>query len=190
MNYRLAGIIAIVGAPFLFLDFLMYNMDGKNESTSLSGVFNLIYISAWMCSIVGLWKARATGYNKWGRIVLIIQLVFLSLANCWNIYVIIDPGANTVLYQTLDFFWPISNLWMLATGITVLSAKVFKGWHRFVPLIVGLWLPISISFLSALLRQSNMGMIIGGIYSALAWSLLGLVILKQERFAYGNTIRK
>lgn len=183
MNYRLAGMLAILGAPFLFVDFLAYNMNGANESTSLSGVFNLIYISAWMCSIVGLWKARATGYNKWGRIVLIIQLVFLSLANCWNIYVIMDPGAETVLYRVLDFFWPISNLWMLVTGITVVTAKVLNGWMRFIPLVVGLWLPVNIGFMSAMMGQTNTGMIVGGLYSAIAWSLLGIVVLRQEQLA-------
>ena len=190
MNYRLAGIIAIFGAPFLFLDFLMYNMDGKNESASLSGVFNMIYITAWMISIVGLWKAKATGYNKWSKIVLIIQLAFLSLANCWNIYVIMNPGAETVLYRVLDLFWPISNLWMLATGITIVVAKVLMGWMRYVPLIVGLWLPLNLAFMSAMMGQTNLGMIVGGVYSALAWSLLGLVIFKQERSALRYAIRK
>lgn len=188
MNFKIAGIVAIFGAPFLFVDFLMYNMDGKNESTSLSGVFNLIYITAWMCSIVGLWRAKATGFNRWGRIVLILQLVFLFLANCWNTYVIIDPGAETIVYRILDFFWPISNLWMLATGITVVTAKVLRGWMRFVPLIVGLWLPLNIAFMSAIAEQSNMGMIVGGTYSVIAWSLLGFVILKQEKPAFARAI--
>ena len=184
MNFRIAGIIAIIGAPFLFVDFLMYNMDGANKATSLSGVFNFIYISAWICSTIGLRRARSTGYHKWGRTVIMIQLIFLSLANCWNIYVIVDPGAETTLYRILDLFWPISNLWMLATGITIVKAKVLRGWMRYVPLIVGLWLPLNIAFMSAMMDQSNLGTIVGGLYSVLAWSLMGLVILKQEKLSW------
>jgi hypothetical protein len=176
MSPRLLGILGMLGAPFLLIDFLVHGTSTQYQSTSLSGFFSFVYISAWMCSIIGLWKLEATGTTHWGRLVLLIQLFFLTLANVSNIWSIIQPVKDSKLFFFLDLFWPVSNLFMLATAIMVIKAGRWNGWTRYVPLVVALWLPFCLGVLNGLLGMSLSNMLAGGFYSAIAWMLLGYTV--------------
>lgn len=173
---RLLGIIAMLAAPFLFVDFLVHGMGGQFESTSFSGIFSLIYMTGWVCSIIGLLRLKATGETKFGRVILWIQLLLLFLANIWNAWVILQPGANDVLFRVLDMFWPVSNAFMMVIAITAIRAKKIKGWRRFVPLFVALWLPVGLLVTGLFFGRASTGIVIAGTYSAIAWMLLGYVV--------------
>jgi hypothetical protein len=178
MNLRLLGLCALLGAPFLFITYITFGAGLATQKSVLDGLYSVLYMSGWMCSIVGLWKAGATGSNRWGRIVLIIQLLFLSLANVSNFMLLLQVGLKSPLYIVLDLFWPVSNIWMLATGITVATANRLQGWMRFVPLLVGLWLPLCLVFLGLVFGFTPEVNMVGGVYSLVAWLLLGFVIYR------------
>lgn len=176
MSQRSLGILGMLGAPFLFITFIPgVLVDEVEQNSSMRGLFELIYMLGWMASIIGLAALQATGTNRWGRWVLIIQLAFLSLANIWNIWNIFQPNANTTLYWILDFTWPASNVWMLVVAITIVIVHRLKGWRRWVPLLVGLWLPIGLGAIGVLGR-SYASLYIAGIYSAVTWFLLAFMI--------------
>lgn len=176
MSQRTLGILGMIGAPFLFLTFIPGLLVTEVEqNSSMRGLFELIYMLGWMASIRGLSTLQATGTNKWGRWVLIIQLAFLSLANIWNIWNIFQPNADTVLYRILDFTWPASNVWMLVVGITIAIVNRLKGWHRWAPFLVGLWLPIGLLSIGVLGR-GNASLYVAGFYSAVTWFLLAFMI--------------
>lgn len=180
MNLRSLGLCAMLGAPFLLLTYITFGAQLANQKSALDGLFSVLYMSGWMCSIVGLWKIGATGTNRWGRIVLGIQLLFLSLANVSNIMLLLQTGLKTPYYFMLDLFWPISNIWMLVTGITVVAAKRLNGWMRYVPLAVGLWLPLCLVLLGLTFGFTPAINTVGGVYSAVAWTLLGLVVYRMD----------
>jgi hypothetical protein len=190
MNNRILGSIGMAGAPFLLIDTVSSGFF-VNSHSSLSGLYNLIYITAWFCSIVGLWRAGAFGYSKGGRWMYFIQLFFLGMANAWNTYEVIQPGAGTPLYYILDACWPLSNISMLATGITILLARRLPGWKRFVPLLVGLWLPFGL-LLWAMFSRTPAVLLSVNIYSAVVWFLLGLTVFhspdKSVKEATGYTV--
>ena len=178
MNNKTLGTLAMIGAPFLCIDYCIHGINGGGDQfqhTSLSGILSIVYISAWMCSMVGLANLKATGESKAAKVWLIIPLVTLSLANIWNSWEVIQPGVNTFLYHLLDMFWPISNLFMFLFGIKVILAKQLQGWKRYIPLIVGLWLPFTI-VLNAIAGINATVMMVSGIYSALSWTILGYVV--------------
>ncbi len=177
MKNRILGIIGIAGSPFLLLDIIINGGSGGDNynHTSLSGLFSFIYISSWMCSIIGLRNIQATGSGKWGRSILNVQLLCLAMANCWNIYEIISPGANTTIYFILDKFWPLSNLIMFVTGIAILRSNRLDGWKRYIPLITGLWLPLAIG-LTVVIGRNKVSMLLPAAYSVVAWALLGIVV--------------
>jgi hypothetical protein len=118
---------------------------------------------------------KATGKTKFGKAILWIVLNTLLLANLSNLYQIVSPGSRSGLFLILDFFWPVSNLLMLVIGITVVAAKQVKGWQRFMPLLVGLWFPVVIVCMNLFGRAGVTGTI-AGVYSAIAWSLLAIMI--------------
>lgn len=182
MNNKILGILAMLGAPFLFIDYTIHGANGGGEQfehTSLSGILSIIYISAWMCSMIGLKNIHVAGTSKNSILWMTIPLVTLSIANIWNVWEVLQPGANTFLYHLLDAFWPISNMFMFIFGIRVLWAKQLQGWRRLVPLMVGLWLPISI-LLSITTGLSSTSMMVSGLYSAFAWTVLGYVVYSSQ----------
>jgi hypothetical protein len=174
---------------FLFIDYCIHGNNGGGdqfEHTSLSGILSIVYISAWMCSMVGLANIKATGTSKAAKTWLIIPLITLSIANIWNIWEVIEPGTNTFLYHLLDMFWPISNIFMFFFGMKVIVARQLDGCKRYVPLMVGLWLPFTI-LLNAIAGINFTIMMISGVYSAVNWMVLGYVVYSSpvaERLSY------
>lgn len=175
MTNRTLGILGLIGAPFLFIDTMNNGFD-INQTTAYSGFYNLLYITAWMCSIIALNRMGAFGKGSFGKLIFLVQMACLTLANGWNIYEWIQPNAGTKLYLFLDAFWPISNFFMLVTGITIACLGEWRGWRRYVPLAVGCWLPLGI-LLWALFTRTPGVLLTLSIYSVGAWSLMALTIV-------------
>lgn len=176
MNNKALGRLAICAAPFLFIDF-MVNDAGKGQpvSTSLTGLFDFIYITGWMAAIAGLYRIKAAGHKWWGKAILVLQLLLLFLADAWNIYEFIAPGSGSALYLFLDKFWPISNIFMLITGIAVVSSARISGIGRIIPLLAGLWFPLTVLPVM-IFHLSYQLYILSGIYSCITWALMGNLV--------------
>ena len=172
MNYKLLGALAIICAPFLCIDFFVNGAQPVQSWTT--GLFGFIYMIGWMCSIIALQSLMATGTGYFGKVILVIQLFLLSMAQVWNIAVILRVSQDSFWFRFFDPCWPFSNICMLIVGIAVIVAKVLHGWRGFVPLAVGLWLPLS--GIVAFLFNSSVLPYTSGIYSAVAWTLLGIVV--------------
>jgi len=168
--------MALTGAPFLLID-LYVNGSGvggaEYQHTSWSGFFGLIYMIGWSCSMLALIKRNANSTKRIIRTLGFVQLGLLTLANFWNIYEIISPGANTLLFNVLDLFWPLSNLFMLVLGIAVWRTSALEGWNKFAPLTAGLWLPVS-ALLNLIIKDPELVIMISGMYSWLAFSWLAI----------------
>ncbi|HEV7332505.1 MAG TPA: hypothetical protein VGN63_15815 [Flavisolibacter sp.] len=184
MNNRTLATFALLGAPFLLVD-SMNNGLNPFQTSSVSGLLNLVYITAWMCSVVVLRRMGAFGESRFGRLLFIVQMLFLTLANCWNIYEFVQPHAGTTLYTILDLFWPLSNLCMLVTGITITVKGTLTGWQRYVPLVVGLWLPFGMVLWAVFSRTPEVILAVN-VYSAVSWSLLAVAIMTQLNSAGEN----
>lgn len=175
MNNRTLGILGLIGAPFLLID-TANNGFTLNQSSGISGLLNFLYTTGWMCSIFALNRMGAFGNKRFGKILFWVQMSCLLLADCWNIYEWIQPLAGTRLYFILDAFWPIGNLCMLVSGITIAVQGVLKGWRRYVPLAVGLWLPLGLVLWAIFSRTPGM-LLVTGIYSCVTWSLMAIGII-------------
>lgn len=180
MSTRTLGLLGITGSPFMTL--LLYQ-DGFFENykaSALGGVFSLLYMTGWLCSIIGLYRLQATGTRRIGKFILYIQVSFLLVAEIWNVYSIVQPGAQTKLYWMLDMFWPLSNIFMFATGLAVLFAKRLQGWKRYITFIVGLWFPITVVVVPALFGSTSpVVFFVTSVYSCAGWALLGLAVYRS-----------
>lgn len=182
MNIKTLGLLALAGAPFFLLSTWLQPYFSFLHERQFYGAWSIIYITAWMCSIRGLQLLKATGTNRWGKAILWVQLTALLLANLSNLHQLLLPGADTALFFVLDAFWPISNGLMLITGITVAAAGRLRGFSRYVPLLVGLWLPVLVVCINLFGRTGTTGLVTG-IYSAIAWSLLAITIIRNAHMA-------
>ncbi|RYY18190.1 MAG: hypothetical protein EOO04_24500 [Chitinophagaceae bacterium] len=173
------GIIAMICSPFLFVEMLADHKFGL-RNTSAAGIADLIYMTGWICSIIGLIKQEATGSKKPGKRLLTLNLIFLGVACIWNIWTAIDPTNNSALYRVLDFFWPASNTLLFITGIVIAVQKKLTGFGRWTPLLAGFWLGFAIIFSMVAGGRNDLSFYTIGAYSTIAWFLLGLSIYKGE----------
>jgi hypothetical protein len=179
MSTRTLGLVGILCSPFLAIQLNIYGIFENYKATSMTGALSLIYMTGWLCSIIGLYRLNVAGSKCIGKTILIIQLIFLTFGEIWNLYSIIQPGSSTALYWVLDMFWPISNIFMFATGLTIVFAKRLQGWKRFVTLFVGLWFPVTIVLSPMLWGRGDTTLLIVSLYSIIGWALLGLAVYKS-----------
>lgn len=176
MNNRLLGTIAIICAPALLIEELLLR---GQENAPITGIASMLFMAGWICSNIGMWRMRATGTGKWGRAVLLVQLVGLVLAFMFGLFEatgLLD--RESIVFNVTDAAWPLSMLWMIVVGVTVIVANRLSGWQRFVPLLCPLWLPIAITLSIAL--GDTVGGIVGFGYAAVLWALLGYVVVRSD----------
>src|SRR5918994_343993 len=131
VDNRVLGAIAMICAPAM-LGFLL----GGEDNALITGIASMVFMAGWICSNVGMQRMRATGTGTWGRAVLLIQLVGLVLAFIFGFFeamALLDE--NNIIFVVTDLAWPLSMLWMLVVGVTVIVAKRLSGWQRFVPVL-------------------------------------------------------
>ena len=110
---------------------------------------------------------------------LLIQLVGLVLAFAFGFFEATGLlGRESIVFNVTDAAWPLSMLWMVVVGITVIGAKRLSGWQRFVPLLCPFWLLIAI--VASIAFGDTVGGIMGFGYAAILWALLGYAVLRSD----------
>jgi hypothetical protein len=144
MNNRLLGTITIIiCAPALLIEEPLLR---GQDNAPITGIASMLFMAGWICSNIGMWRMRATGTGKWGRAVLLVQLVVLVLAFMFGLLEATGLlGRESIVSNVTDAAWPLSILWMIVVGVTVIAAKRLSGWQRFVPLLCPLWFPVAIT---------------------------------------------
>ena len=176
MNNRTLGTIAMVYAPAMLIEGLLLRGE---EDALITGIASMVFMAGWICTNIGMWRMRATGTGRWGRAVLLVQLVGLVLAFLFGFIEatgLLDE--NNIVFIVTDIAWPLSMVWMLVVGITVLVAKRLPGWKRFVPILCPLWLPIAIVGSIAFGEAAG---IVGVGFTAVLWALLGYIVRQGDR---------
>jgi hypothetical protein len=175
MSNKLLGILALIGAPWLFIGTYLEQQMPQLSDSWFTGVWGIIFISGWMCAVVALKRLKAGGSTSFGQILLTVLLIALSIANISNVIQIIVEKEKPSYFMFFDLFWPLSNIIMLIVGIMVIVAKRLQGWKRYIPLATGMWFPLAM--LTSLIDNGIVSFIFGGFYSAIAWALLAIVII-------------
>ena len=178
MKNKTLGIIGLFGAPFLLIGFTLEHIYPHLADSWFTGFWGLMYMIGWTSSIIGLQRMEATGTSAGGKAILWIVHISLLLANVSNLIQLLSPHNKPDWFFYIDLFWPLSNLLMLVVGFACLSAKRIKIEQRYIPMVVGLWLPFSLPFWK--INGSTSAMIVSGVYSAIAWSLLAAMVMKMD----------
>jgi len=173
---KILGIIGIIGAPWMLIDFINNGLYDRFVMTSASGARNLIFMTGWICSVLGLYKIHQPAMGKGQKIIFIIQLVLLCLANIWNIAEIINPLSTSQMVLLLNFSWPLGGLFMIVTGIAVIKANQMNGWKKYMALLTGFWFPQTLVMAWCNLESLN-AIMLSGIYAAISFGLLGFSLI-------------
>ena len=176
MNDRILGPIAIICAPALLVEELLRQ---GQEDALITGVASMVFMAGWICSNTGMRRMQAAGTGKWGRVVLQIQLVGLVLAFMFGFFEATGLlGRESIIFNITDAAWPLSMLWMLVVGITVIRTNRLSGWQRFVPLLCPFWLLIAI--VGSIAFGEAAGGYLGLGYAAILWGLLGYIVFDSR----------
>ena len=179
MSNKLLGILALIGSPWLFIGTYLEERMPHLSDSWFTGVWGLLFISGWTCAAIALKRLGATGRSSFGKTILLILLLSLCIANVSNVIQIIVERDKPPYFIFFDLFWPLSNIIMLIVGVTVLTSQGLPGWKRYIPLATGLWFPLAM--LSPFINISIVSFFFGGIYSALTWGLLAIVIITTRK---------
>ena len=179
MKNKTLGLIALLGAPSMALGIMLEQQYESLANTWWGGAWGIVYITTWMGSMVALNRLHLTGTSRFGKMLPLLMLGTMTVANLSNLWLIIAPDYKPTLYWVLDMCWPLSHVLMLVYGILVAWAGRLRGWRRFVPLLCGLWLPVALT--AKLLLPEEWNLAIGNVYNAVAWALLALVVLTSGR---------
>lgn len=180
MNTKLLGGFALLGAPCLAIGLSLDALFGQALHAPWMGLWGILYISGWMASTIalrelGVFDATSRKARRIGHTLVRLLLVTLTLANILNVWEMVTPTYKPTLFYIVDLGWPLSNLLMLPIGIAVIRARQLDGWQRWVPLTVGLWLPITL-----LVKNVSALRYLPLLYSAVAWTLLAVVVLLES----------
>ena len=180
LNLKFLGIIAIIGAPWELIDFIENGLYDRFELTSASGIRNIIFMTGWICSVLGLYKLHQPT-TKGLKIVFWIQIILLMLANIWNLIEVFDPRSNSIVFSVLTACWPAAGLFMIVTAIVIIRAKKLKGWKRYIPLFASFWFPQTM-YLGLTKQLGFIYLVLSGLYAAISFALLGfsLIISNKE----------
>lgn len=180
---KILGVVAMIGAPMLLIEFLVGPNDSAAVKTSRDQLFSLIgvmYMTGWIAGAIGMRRLRATGSGLGATVVFVVQMIMLFLA--WSFSVMeafgYSSGNGGVLFAITDAGYPLSHLFMLVVGIMLLRAKVWSGIARLAPFLVGMALPVFFA-LSGFAGVRLPG-IAFGITAALGLGIIGFKVLKQS----------
>ena len=175
MTNKTLGNCALIGAPAMAIGTLAEASYPHLFDSWFTGVWGILYITAFMCSIAGIKQAGVLGSSKLGKAMPYVLLATLTLANVSNLIWLFAAKNKPSFFMPIDLCWPLSHILMLAVGVLVIRAGKLAGWKRYVPLIMGLWLPFALTMLSVLGRTQT-GFVVGGLYNFIIVVLLAMVV--------------
>jgi hypothetical protein len=177
MTNKQLGTLALAGAPALLIGMYTEKVSPQFTDSWFTGLWGLVYISAWMCSHTVLYRIESAG-RRFGKWLMRIMFVTLAIANISNVIQFLASADKPSFFFYLDVCWPLSNVLMLVLGITILVNKRVAGNLRFIPLGCGLWLPFTL-VIFYLFSPTPLMNLISGLYSMTMWGLLAINVRNQ-----------
>lgn len=177
---RILGIVGMIGSPFLGLEFASQGLE-EGSSDRFGATLGLIFTVGWFCNALGLLLLGVTGRRLPARILLWVELIGVVLASLFQVYEIVAPGSDSLLYTITDIAWPLSMVVLLISGIVAIVARRFDGWLRFTPAFAAAWLPLGL-FVYPLLGEAP-GLAAAGLHTAIGWFLIGYAIFRGGKLS-------
>ncbi|WP_283135378.1 hypothetical protein [Rhizohabitans arisaemae] len=168
-SIRTAGVLLAVGATAWAAGTVIVGEKIKEGIQTLDTVTGMMFMTGIFAFVWTVFVTRGTG-DRLGRV---IPAGLLIVAPCAFLLNLFSFGYAThdefpLPLMILDVSWPLGMAGMLVQGIAVAVVGRYRGWLRWLPLLGGLWFPVSM--VSDILGGSNVS-----IYVSAAWLLLTYV---------------
>jgi hypothetical protein len=123
-----------------------------------------------LAAVVALALTGAAGPGPLGRIGLGVAALGEALLAVAELVYPADPGVGDQLFTIAPL---LSGIGMIVAGIAVLRAGRWSGWHRFVPLAVGVWV---LAVMTPTLIASGGPPAFAAVLTIAAWDVLWLLL--------------
>ncbi len=184
INNKILGILAMIGAPMLFVEAIVhfYVPDANGFSLRGCAFLEFVYIFGWMAGACGMRRLRLTGSGKAAKILFWVQITGLILASLLNVQDIlqITVKQSGVFYYITDAAYPFSHLLMLIIGGFMIKAKIWRGFRLAAPFLVGFALPIFFG-LSATFGFEK-AVLAFPLITTLGFLIIGFSLFRQKSF--------
>ncbi|MFL5787616.1 MAG: hypothetical protein ACJ748_06160 [Flavisolibacter sp.] len=176
MNYRILGLIAMMGAPCVFLKMALGGFT-FNSVHPLIIICNVCFYISLFSSITGLLKLSTSSFDSSPKYILLIEICLLSVA-AW--FSLLTQGKSAHLYYTLmEACRTASNILLIIVGSIIIFSGKSEMWKKYLRIISSVWLILSILFAS-LLPSSEALLVCTMALSGIISSLLGYHIYNSE----------
>jgi hypothetical protein len=179
MSTRFLGIAFLVGSLIVMLNgFRASALEIRPFENTLGAASYFLWGIGGICGILGLMRLNVLGTNTLARAAGLIPLVgFTAFVVGEGLRLAGFINMENPLYTTLGSIAWIAILGgMLIVGILTIAVKTWRGWQRFVPLLVPVMAPVGLMISSAIDNPY-----LGGLLGWAPWILLGLLIATAER---------
>lgn len=140
---------------------------------------SLLFQLGFLALLLVMRSTFATGFGRFGRWALNLEIGALILAIGWTIPFMFDANRDhNLLLTILDAFWPLSMLGKIIIGILVLRARVWPAPVRYLPLAASMLFPVYILVEVAGLSDWAQ-IVVRAIYFGVAHALLGIAVARQ-----------
>lgn len=186
MTNRTLGIIGMLCAPALLVAGLI-TLDAENPV--VIGVGSMLFMGGAFASLADLCRIAATGTSWWGRYVLGLQLILVTLTFLFGFF-----EATALVPETSPLFvitntvWPLSMFTMNLVCFTAAAVGHLHDWRRFALLPCGLAFPVMTGFAIVAgvgMESQAFGLAFFGWLGA-AWALMGLVVYDSAQSSTVN----
>ena len=139
---RLLPILGLLGSPLVLFAAVIAGRTSHLGHDRVVGLLGLLYLAGWACSLLQMNRSGVFGVSRGARLALTVEGALLALAMLFSMQEVVYGDWSRMPAPLLDLAWPLSHTWMLACGWFVARAGRWRGWVRWVPLLVGLKIPM------------------------------------------------
>lgn len=183
MNRKVLGLIAMICSPTMFAEIVV------SDSTVVVGIASMLFMIGSFCSLLGLWQLKATGSSKWGRGVLILQMVLVSMAFLFSLFEATQILApDHILFIVTDIAWPLSMFTMTFVGVTTAVVGSLPGWRRYGVLPSGLVMITSLLASMVLGTSIDAPGFVAASVTALSicWFIMAFTVFSSDAGEFGS----
>lgn len=173
-----AGVLLVVVEPVVAEDRYSYPLSPGGFATIQA--FFFVHHFGLLAGLYGLWRSGAVGSRlpaRWGAVGAVAGMGLLTLTELVVISAA-DAAYPSAQTDVMDMLYGVSSLviavGMIMAGVAVMRAGRWRGWHRFVPLALGVYVigPMGPLLMASydLARFGIGGWMLG--FAALGWALV------------------
>jgi hypothetical protein len=106
-------------------------------TAGLSSLSHLLLLAG----MLGLWTSGAMGHGRIARAGTWITVIGWAVLAVAELVAMVNTGVADALFSVSTLGLPAG---LILAGIATLRTRLWKGWHRFTPLIAGLFVVVAI----------------------------------------------